>query len=208
VHTPDVFEVLEIFYSAQLLHQLIGYFPGLKDVINGRRNRLFAHDVKWTPPMVQEIYMQLLHHSYQSDLQHLYFDVKARELLFHFLYSCTNGKCPEAGFTDYEIRRIREAKDILETFIDKKPPTIRELSRMVALNEFKLKRGFRRLFNAGIFDWITTRKMYYARTLVQETRKPMKEIAMMTGYQRISNFITAFRKQFGITPGSIRRSKY
>lgn len=112
----------------------------------------------------------------------------------------------ELKITPYEIARIYEAKSILEGYIDKKPPTIRQLSKMVAINEFKLKRGFRKFFNAGIFTWITTEKMYRAKNQLEETNKPIKEIAVLAGYPRTTNFITAFRKQFGITPGAIRRS--
>ncbi len=206
VHSPGVFEMLEILYSPGLLQQLTEFFPGLKGIIEGQRTNSFRAGVKWTPPSMREIYMQLLNHTYDAHLQRLYFDVKVRELLFHLLYNNTGNDQPEIDFTSYEIGRIKEAKAILETYIDRKPPTIRELSRMVALNEFKLKRGFKQLFSAGIFDWITTKKMYRAKKLLEETQKPIKEIAIMSGYPRITNFITAFRKQFGITPGSLRRS--
>ncbi len=205
LHTPGVFEILEIFYSPELVQQFINYFPKLKNLI-ARQGSQYRDVVKVTPPLLQEIYMQLLQHSYESGSQRLYFDIKIRELLFHLLHSYIGENDPAVEFTPYEKGRIQEAKNILETYIDKKPPTIRELSRMVALNEFKLKKGFRQLFDAGIFEWISTKKMYHARKLVEETQKPLKEIAMMSGYPRITNFITAFRKQFGITPGSIRRS--
>jgi AraC-like DNA-binding protein len=34
---------------------------------------------------------------------------------------------------------------------------------------------------------------------------PIKQICVLTGYARMTNFITAFRKKFGYTPGSLRR---
>lgn len=127
-------------------------------------------------------------------------------MLFHLLKNNLNLNDREFKITPYEISKIYEAKSILETYIDKKPPTIRQLSRMVAINEFKLKRGFRKFFYAGIFTWITSEKMYWAKRQLEETNKPIKEIAALAGYPRTTNFITAFRKQFGITPGAIRRS--
>jgi len=41
--------------------------------------------------------------------------------------------------------------------------------------------------------------------LLQTTNKPIKEICTLVGYPRTTNFITAFRKRFGVTPGSFRR---
>jgi AraC-like DNA-binding protein len=41
--------------------------------------------------------------------------------------------------------------------------------------------------------------------LLLTTNKPIKDICSSVGYPRITNFITAFRRRFGVTPGSLRR---
>lgn len=79
------------------------------------------------------------------------------------------------------------------------------LARQVALNEFKLKTGFRKYFDSGIFEWLMEQKMQQAKKLILNTNKPVKEISAMVGYPRTTNFITAFRRQFGVTPGALRR---
>ncbi|MBI1780616.1 MAG: helix-turn-helix transcriptional regulator [Sphingobacteriales bacterium] len=100
---------------------------------------------------------------------------------------------------------MHEARAILEKYIDKKPPSIKSLSRQVALNEFKLKSGFKKYFHAGIFEWLMEQKMQHARQLILNSNKPIKEIGSLVGYPRTTNFITAFRRQFGVTPGALRR---
>lgn len=198
------FQMLDIFYSPGLLGQLAPFFPGLQTVMESRKNVLISNRVFWTPLHVRDLCRHLLESDYDLPTRQLYFDLKVREILFHLLQNCVEYN--EPNFTPYEVARIHDAKAILENCIDKKPPTIRELSRMVALNEFKLKQGFRKYFRAGIFSWITAQKMQHARQLVEETQKPIKEIAALSGYPRTTNFITAFRKHHGITPGAIRRS--
>lgn len=206
IEQPYVFEMLDIFYSPDMLKELVEYFPGLSAIIRSRSNQVIGNRTFWTPPLLREIYRQILDCPFDVSCQRLFFELKVREMLLHILKTGLNPGNEDVPFTSYEIARIYEAKDILETYIDKKPPTIKELSRMVAINEFKLKLGFRKFFNTGIFGLLTTQKMHRARLLVEETNKPLKEIAAISGYPRITNFITAFRKHFGITPGTIRRS--
>ena len=107
--------------------------------------------------------------------------------------------------TAYEKSRVAEAKFILLQDISGRSLTIRELSRAVALNEFKLKLGFKQMYGTGIFECLTEARMEKARELLITTTKPIKEICTIAGYPRMTNFITAFRKKFGYTPGSLRR---
>lgn len=200
------FQILDIFYTPQLFHQLEACFPDLSSALNIESPHIVGGRTYWTPPAFREIYGQLLNSPFEINTQQFYFGLKVREILLLVLQnSLLLNKVP-LSFTPYEVARIHEAKSILESHIDKKTPTIRELSKMVAINEFKLKLGFRKYFGSGIFGWLTTQRMYRAKQLLENTNQPIKEIAALTGYPRITNFITSFRRQFGITPGAIRRS--
>lgn len=206
IEQPHSFEILDIFYSRKILEQLTDNFPALSPIIETRGNHIIGDRAFWTPPGLREIYNQILDCPFDKSHQLLYFELKVREILLHILKDGLNRNSKEPQFTPYEAARIHEAKEILETYIDKKPPTVRELSKMVAINEFKLKMGFRKFFNTSIFNLVTSLKMHRAKHLIQESSKPIKEIAAISGYPRTTNFITAFRKKFGITPGEIRGS--
>jgi AraC-like DNA-binding protein len=65
--------------------------------------------------------------------------------------------------------------------------------------------GFSQFFKTGVFECFQRARMYKAKQLLLQTNKPIKEICTMAGYPRMSNFITAFRKFFKYTPGSLRR---
>ncbi|MCD2424396.1 AraC family transcriptional regulator [Niabella pedocola] len=107
--------------------------------------------------------------------------------------------------TTFEILLVHQAKEILEKYIDDKPPSLKELSRMVGINELKLKTGFRAICNTSIYKWISTQKMVKAKDLVLNTNMPIKEISMLSGYSMVCNFITAFKKQHGCSPGKLRK---
>lgn len=195
---------LDFFYSPKLLEELLPFFPELKTVLLSSPGMILPGKACWTLPTMKEITTQILNCPYDEATRQFYFDIKVRELLYQILENAYR-KRPTTQFTPWETARIHEARKILENYISKKPPSIRSLSRQVALNEFKLKAGFRLYFNTGIFEWLMEQKMQHAKNLLLTTNKPIKDICAMVGYPRTTNFITAFRRRFGMTPGSLRR---
>jgi AraC-like DNA-binding protein len=199
------FRIIDFFYSPKLLEELVPFFPELEPLLRSSPQTILNGKGGWSIPSMKEIMNQILDCPYDVTTRQFYYDLKVRELLYQLLESSFRRGSKSYSFTPFEISRIHEARSILEKSIDKKPPSIKSLSRQVALNEFKLKTGFRKYFNSGIFEWLMEQKMQQARQLILNTNKPIKEIASMVGYPRTTNFITAFRRQFGVTPGSLRR---
>ncbi|MBS4063349.1 MAG: helix-turn-helix transcriptional regulator [Chitinophagaceae bacterium] len=199
------FRALDVFYSPKLLEELLPYFPELKNVMLSSSGIILPGKPCWSLPSMKEIINQILNCPYDEATRQFYFDLKVRELLYQLLETTFKKNPSQQYFTPFEIARIHEARDILESYISKKPPSLRTLSRKVALNEYKLKTGFKQYFNTSIFDWLIDRKMQYAKHLILTTNRPIKDICAMVGYPRTTNFITAFRRRFGMTPGSLRR---
>ncbi len=199
------FRIIDFFYSPKLLEELVPFFPELKALLKESPQTILNGKGGWAIPSIKEITNQILDCPYDETTRQFYYDLKVRELLYQLLEVSFRRNIKSYSFTPFEIARIHEARTILEKHIDKKPPSIRSLSKQVALNEFKLKTGFRKYFNSGIFEWLIEQKMQQAKQLILNSNKPIKEIASMIGYPRTTNFITAFRRKFGITPGSLRR---
>ena len=199
------YRALDLFYSPGLLEELIQFFPEIGDVLESSSATLLSGRTFWALPCMKEITNQILNCPFDEATRQFYFDLKVREFLFQLLQNAYRKDHKEYYFTPWETARIHQARSILETHISGKPPTIRVLSRRVALNEFKLKTGFRQFFGAGIFEWLMEQKMQHAKELLLTTNKPIKDICAMVGYPRTTNFITAFRRRFGMTPGSLRR---
>ena len=55
-------------------------------------------------------------------------------------------------------------------------------------------------------QYLTEVRMNHALSMVRDTNKKVTEIALSTGYNSTSNFITVFRKTFGMTPVAMRES--
>lgn len=199
------FKAIDFFYSPKLLLELVPFFPQLQRLLQDSPQTILNGKGGWAIPSMKEITNQILDCPYDETTRQFYYDLKVRELLYQLLEVSFKRSTKSYSFTPFETARIHEARSILANHIDRKPPTIRSLSKQVALNEFKLKTGFRKYFNSGIFEWLMEQKMQHARELIKNTNKPIKEIASLIGYPRTTNFITAFRRQFGFTPGSLRR---
>lgn len=199
------FSTMDFFYSPKLLQELVPFFPELQQLLKESPQTILNGTGGWSIPSMKEITNQILDCPYDENTRQFYYDLKVRELLYQLLETSFKKNIKSYHFTPFETARIHEARTILVNHIDKKPPSIRSLSKQVALNEFKLKTGFRKYFNSGIFEWLMQQKMEQAKMLILTTNKPIKEISAMVGYPRTTNFITAFRRQLGVTPGSLRR---
>jgi AraC-like DNA-binding protein len=80
-----------------------------------------------------------------------------------------------------------------------------DLARYAGVNECTLKMGFRTLFKTSVYQYLLSRRMNYACNLIVSTKLPIKDIALQSGYESVSGFITSFRKYFGYTPGQLRK---
>jgi len=199
------FRMIDLFYSPLLLQEFVPYFPKLKSVIGATPGMLLTPRPFGLPLGIREITNQLLQCPFDESARQLYFNLKVRELLCYMLESAFKQYPDKLIFTPWEVSRIYKAKKILLEHIACKPPSIKKLAKLVALNEHKLKIGFRQHFNASIGQWMHEQKLQHSRELILNTNKPIKEISNLIGYPLTTNFITAFRKHFGVTPGDLRR---
>jgi AraC-like DNA-binding protein len=199
------YRTLDIFYSPELLQQLTFFFPELKDLMKDAKAKLLIKNPCFVTPAMQDIIRQILECPFDETTRQFYFDLKVREYLYVMLEHAYKRSPSRYRFTPYETASIIKAHKILLEDLSRKPLSLQMLSRSVAINEFKLKAGFRQIFGLSVFDCLHEARMKKARELLLSTNMPIKQICVLTGYPRMTNFITAFRKKFGYTPGSLRR---
>ena len=90
----------------------------------------------------------------------------------------------------------------IRNFLD--PSSLESLSRNFGLNEFKLKLGFKTLFETSPIRYLQHKRLTYALSLLRDTDKTIKEISHEIGYAHAANFTTAFVRAFGNSPQSFR----
>lgn len=136
-------------------------------------------------------------------LKRLFYEARVLELLMLHTeqFAFVDGSTKPAYL--FNVEAIREAQSILEKNVNH-PPTIKTLSRMVGMNEFNLKKGFKTVFNSTIYQYVSGLKMQHARHLILEENMPIQEVAAVSGYKNPQHFTTAFKKYFGQLPSAIK----
>ncbi len=107
-------------------------------------------------------------------------------------------------FTQEEIQRIYLTKTYMLQHLNKKL-RVSQLARHTALNTQKFREGFYFVFSYDVNTYLKEARMQTAFILLRHTKRTMKDIASITGYgMHKANFLTAFRKWYGVSAGSIR----
>ncbi|MBE6050740.1 MAG: helix-turn-helix transcriptional regulator [Clostridium sp.] len=101
--------------------------------------------------------------------------------------------------TASDINAIQKAHHILAKEY-RNPPTIKNLSKIVFLNEQKLKAGFLKKYHMSIHQYTCSVRMSIAENLLSTTDLSIDEISKMVGYNYSGNFIKMFKKVHGKTP--------
>ena len=118
----------------------------------------------------------------------------------------TIGKDRRITLTASDANAIQKAHDIL-TKDACNPPTIKALSKMVFLNEQKLKAGFSVKYHMSISQYTNSIRMTMAENLLSTTELSIDEISKIVGYNHTGNFIKMFKKVHGKTPLAFRKMK-
>jgi AraC-like DNA-binding protein len=113
----------------------------------------------------------------------------------------------------HDSRITKRDEDVLQdvkTYIDDHfldPTSLETLSKHFGINEFKLKYGFKTLFDTSPMKYLQYKRLEYSLSLLRHTDKSIKEIADAVGYSHAANFTTAFTKTFGNSPLHYRTSR-
>lgn len=135
-------------------------------------------------------------------MRRMYLESKAIELMALQLGHYTPHKSQPAKpgiLNSQDIERLHAARELILTN-RQNPPSLNQLARDVGLNEFKLKKGFRRLFGNTVFGCLHDHRMEEARRMLDEGELSVKEVAWTIGYRDSHSFSDAFMKYFGIRP--------
>ncbi len=102
-----------------------------------------------------------------------------------------------------DISKIEEAKELLINDLSNSP-TIIELSHKIGINDYKLKNGFKEIYNQTIYGYLFCYKMNLAKQLITQSSLNINEIGIECGYKHASHFTSAFKRQYGMSPKVFR----
>ena len=109
-----------------------------------------------------------------------------------------------SGRTDPCEKRIRQAVSWLHLHMQT-PIDWKQLAEQFGFSERSFVRHWRNCMHESPHQYLVSLRMAEAKRLLAETSIRLEEIAGKVGYTSLESFGFAFRKRFGMSPGSFRR---
>lgn len=141
--------------------------------------------------------------TYQGISRIMFIRSQVIELLSHF-FAIVSEIDNVKNFKNTDREKLYQAKEILTNNIET-PPSLNELSRLIGLNNYKLKKNFKELFGIPVFKHLQNERLNKAHDLLSTKDISIQEIASSVGYESLSSFSSAFQKKFGVRPIEIKK---
>jgi AraC family transcriptional activator of pyochelin receptor len=158
-------------------------------------------------PQLQQVVYKVINNNYTGDFHRVFLLSKCLEILVLCAESCHLGAGKKQEFirTPADKEKIIAVRDLINERLTQ-PPSLSQIARSVGLNEYKLKRGFKEMFNNTVFGYLLEQRLLMARQYLLDTRKTAAEISFELGYTTPQHFNNVFKKRFGLTPAAVRKN--
>ncbi|MDY0326925.1 MAG: AraC family transcriptional regulator [Arcobacteraceae bacterium] len=140
-------------------------------------------------------------------LQELYLESKLLDLVYTSLNSIeTKDHNDTFILSQKDIECLYKAKNLLLENIQN-PPSLKELAYKSAINEFKLKKGFKQVFGMTVYGMLHEYRLDYAKNLLVKNDISIQEAAGIVGYNSMGHFSKIFKEKYGILPIEFKKDK-
>lgn len=207
IQKNNLFQMVNIVISDEAIIKLLAdceqYEPLIATMLRKKEGNHVIGDFKMSSA-VNIAALQIMQCPQQMVSRKIYLESKVLEILALQFEKLLPHEKPTRALNKEDVERIHAAKDILFAHTTN-PPSLVELSHKVGINDFKLKQGFKKVFNNTAYGLLREYRMEKAKGLLLEGGTTVSAIADLLGYANASHFILAFKKYYTITPGEMIR---
>ncbi len=153
-------------------------------------------------PKSKKLLNEIFSHNMDSATPELHLKTRVLRILEGFLENILyNGTIENAfPFPEKDFQSILKVESLLLENYKSGFPKIQNLSRIALMSETKLKTFFKRAFGMGLYEYYQKNRMHKAKELLETAKYSVSEVGSVLGYQNLSNFSHAFKKEFGHLP--------
>ncbi len=177
------------------------YTKHLNSLINPTADYVAGPCFNMTPEM-QNAVSKIFKTEYTGTLRKMFLQSQITELLTHFFVHISENKKETIKIAEKE--KLYNAKNIISNNIAT-PPSLNELSKMIGLNNNKLKKNFKELFGVPVFKYLQNERLDKAYELLSYGEMNIQEVCWYVGYESVSSFSNAFLKKFGFRPSEVNK---
>ena len=153
----------------------------------------------------RETLHELLNNKNESLLYYQNRIMRIVEIFFNWLRNDSAYSSLKSSVSRDDIHAAQVVESILTDDTVVIPPTIKELSRKVAMSDSKLKKIFKSVYGLPIYEYFQKHRMQKARLMLLSGNYSIKDVGYTLGYSNLSNFTLAFKKEFHKLPSEITK---
>lgn len=155
-------------------------------------------------PELRSRYMELFEREYSNSIDKIYLKNKTMELIYFVLEKLQETNSSVVSLDAEDIKRVQKAKQILDNAFHTNI-TIATLAKEVALNQSKLKKGFKELYSYTIREYLVNIRLSKALEYIKTKEYSIKEVSHMVGYTNQASFSFAFSKKYHFSPKEFQK---
>ncbi|MCG9792860.1 helix-turn-helix domain-containing protein [Flavobacterium algicola] len=204
-------KTLEITFTESYLQQL--FYPNLNKTIPLLAEAISQHKAykmwqksKTICPKLHFLIEDILQCTYSGAIKKAFLESKVVEILA-YLFTVINEEensiiSEELSQCDY--LKILEVEAILKTRFKEKH-SLASIASEVGLNDYKVKKNFKIVFNKTVFNYLAAIRMDYAKQLIADEGFSIAQVAEELDYKNPQHFTVAFKKIMGYLPSKLKK---
>lgn len=129
-----------------------------------------------------------------------------RHALMHALQTCASDECSpgRCALSTRDAKRARQVRQYLLQHIHR-TLSMKTLASQAGMSVSTMQRVFKNTYHMTVMEFVRTRRLELARLALLEDGATVSEVAYQAGYSCVSNFSTAFLREFGYQPSACTR---
>ena len=191
------------FFFSYLKNEISSLPPCLATILESANQNGFSYNKDMSPHM-HDIIRQISECRQKGLKRKIFLESRALELLFLQLEQLSDN-CSynqRAGRLHPQDRKQTErARNYLVSNLET-PPCLCDLARAAGMSHPKLNRCFKQIYGMTVFQYLRYERLNKAREMLENDGFSVTETAYQVGYDSLSHFSQAYKKQFGTSPSN------
>ncbi len=156
----------------------------------------------------RKILLALLNDTGQTYLPELFIKSRVLKLTEEFLNNlCRHGLKSMPEFANHkDFNALVNVENLITKESTKEFPSIETLAKAAYMSESKLKKLFKKAYGMAIYQYYQKNRMHKAKELLNSRKHSISQVGLMLGYQNMSNFSAAFKKEFCCLPSQFKQA--
>jgi AraC-like DNA-binding protein len=141
----------------------------------------------------------------ESQAPELFTKSRVLRLTEQFLTNTVNrGFAAIPEFTNQkDFQALLKVEHLLLQKYSEQFPSIETLAKTALMSESKLKKLFKKAFGLAPYEFYQKNRMHKAKEMLTARKQTVTQVGAFLGYQNLSNFSTAFKKEFDVLPSQV-----